>query len=803
MTAQGWLQIAIYVAVLTALVPVLGAYMARVYQGERVLLSGVLGPIERLTYRALRTDPDREQDWKAYAKTTVVFSALFWLALYVILRGQGIHIFNPNEFGAAPWDVTFNTTSSFITNTNWQYYSGETTMTYLAQMAGLAVQNFVSAGVGMAVLAAVIRGFARRNASTLGNFWVDLTRTLLYILVPLAFIGALILVSQGVVQTLSGPVSFTTALGADQTIALGPAASQIAIKQLGTNGGGFFNVNSSFPFENATAFSNFVEVIFILLIPAALTATYGRMVGRRRQGWALYAAMLVMFVVGIATAYPAEQHSSPVLREAGITASAKTGTTGGNLQDKEQRFGIANSALWATATTDASNGSVNSAHESFTGIGGMVPIVNMATGEVIFGGVGSGLYGMLLFVLLTVFIAGLMVGRTPEYLGKKIEAREMKLVVIGTIFVPMMVLIATGLAISWKYGGPSIFNSGPHGFSETLYAYTSQSNNNGSAFAGYTGFVQPNAPGNAGAFGITFADLLGGLCMLFGRFVPLLAALAVAGSLAGKRVSPRRSRNLPDRLADLRGAARRRRDPRRRAHLPSGPCPRPAGRGPYHPALLMKRDLTASVVAVVICTLALGLAYPLLTTGVAQVLFPNKADGSQVERGGKVVGSKLIGQDFSKPVLGADGKPKEDADGNPVLAPDPAYFQARPSQTGYAGNASGFLNQGPNQQELADLTKERIAAYLKLERPFTSGLTVGQIPVDAVTNSASGVDPHISEANARIQANRVARVRNAPLARIRALIDDNTDGRFLGLLGEPGVNVLKLNLALDKEFPRT
>jgi K+-transporting ATPase ATPase A chain len=538
MTAQAWLQIAVYVAVLTALVPLLGAYMARVYQGERVALTRLFGPVERLTYRALGVDPGREQSWKGYARTTIVFSALFWLVLYVILRSQGIHFFNPAGFNAAPWDVTFNTTSSFVTNTNWQYYGGETTMSYLSQMMGLAVQNFVSAAVGMAVMAAVIRGFARRSTRTLGNFWVDLTRTLLYILLPLSFIGALVLVSQGVVQTLSGPVSFTTAIGGDQTLALGPAASQIAIKQLGTNGGGFFNVNSAMPFENATQLSNFVEMLFILLIPAALTYTFGRMVGSRRQGWALYAAMLAMFVIGITTAYPAEQHGSPALREAGIEMSAGDGTTGGNLQDKEQRFGIANSALWANVTTEASNGSVNSAHESYTGIGGMVPLVNMATGEVIFGGVGSGLYGMLLFVLLTVFIAGLMVGRTPEYLGKKVEAKEMKLVVIGTIFVPMLVLALTAFAIANKYGAPSIFNSGPHGFTETLYAYTSQGNNNGSAFAGYTGFLQPNAPGNAGAFGITFADLMGGLAMLLGRFVPLLAALAVAGSLAGKRVAP-------------------------------------------------------------------------------------------------------------------------------------------------------------------------------------------------------------------------------------------------------------------------
>jgi K+-transporting ATPase ATPase A chain len=538
MTAQAWLQIAFYAVVLTALVPLLGAYMARVYQGERLMLTRLFGPLERFIYRTLGTDPAREQTWKGYAKTTIVFSALFWLALYLILRTQGIHPFNPTGFNAGPWDVTFNTTSSFITNTNWQFYGGETTLSYFSQMAGLAVQNFVSAAVGMAVMAAVIRGFARRSTRTLGNFWVDITRTLLYILLPLSFVGALVLVSQGVVQTLSDATSFTTAIGGEQTLALGPAASQVAIKQLGTNGGGFFNVNSTMPFENATQLSNFVEMLFILLIPAALTYTFGRMVGSRRQGWALYAAMFTMFVIGVVTAYPAEQHGSPALREAGIEMSAEDGTTGGNLQDKEQRFGVANSALWATATTDASNGSVNSSHDSYTGIGGMVPLVNMATGEVIFGGVGSGLYGMLLFVLLTVFIAGLMVGRTPEYLGKKVEAKEMKLVVIGTIFVPILVLAATGLAIANEYGGPSIYNSGPHGFTETLYAYTSQSNNNGSAFAGFTGFLQPNAPGNAGAFGITFADLLGGFCMLSGRFIPLLAALAVAGSLAGKRVAP-------------------------------------------------------------------------------------------------------------------------------------------------------------------------------------------------------------------------------------------------------------------------
>jgi potassium-transporting ATPase potassium-binding subunit len=537
-SAQGWLQIAVFVVVLTALTPLLGGYMARVYRNERVLLTPMFGPLERLFYRALRVNPEAQQDWKGYAKTTLVFSALSWIALYVILRTQGVNPFNPEGFDSGTWDLSFNTASSFISNTNWQYYGGETTLSYFSQMAGLAVQNFVSAAVGMAVLAAVIRGFASRGAAQIGNFWQDLTRTLLYILVPLSFVGALVLVSQGVIQSLSGWVTYSTVQGVEQSLALGPAASQIAIKQLGTNGGGFFNVNSAMPFENPTGVSNFVEVLFILLIPAALTATFGRMVGNHRQGWALYAAMLAMLVVGIGATYAAEQNGSPAQKAAEVATVSEDGTTGGNLEGKEQRYGIANSAMWAAITTAASNGSVNSAHDSYTGAGGTVALVNMMTGEVIFGGVGSGLYGMLLFVLLAVFIAGLMVGRTPEYLGKKIEAREVKFVLIGTLYAPLAVLVFTAVAIATKWGAPSIYNPGPQGFSETLYAYTSQGNNNGSAFAGYTGFVQPNAPGNVGAFGITFADLLGGVAMLFARFVPLLAALGVAGSLATKRLTP-------------------------------------------------------------------------------------------------------------------------------------------------------------------------------------------------------------------------------------------------------------------------
>ena len=530
MTTQGWLQIAIYVIVLTALTPLIGAYMTRVYRGERVLLTPVFGPLERLVYRLLRVNPHSGQNWKEYARSVLVLSALFWLALYLILRAQGIHPFNPEGFDAAPWDVTFHTTSSFISNTNWQYYGGETTLSYFSQMTGLAVQNFISAAVGIAVAVAVIRGFAARSGAALGNFWQDLTRTLLYVLVPISFIAALFLVSQGVIQNLSPYETFGTLAGGKQTLALGPVASQEAIKMLGTNGGGFFNVNSAMPFENPTGLSNFVEMLLILVLPAGLTSVFGRYVGNRRQGWAIYAAMLTLFLVSVAVVYAAETNGSPAQHLANVA--------GGNLEGKEVRFGLAATSLFTAITTVASCGAVNAAFDSLTGIGGLVPSFNISTGEVIFGGVGSGLFSMLLFVVLAVFIAGLMVGRTPEYLGKKIEALEVKLVMVGTLFVPLAVLTATALAVSTKYGAPSVFNPNPQGFSESLYAYLSQANNNGSAFAGYTGFVQPNAPGNAGAFGITFADVLGGLAMLFGRFVPLVTALGVAGALAGKRTRP-------------------------------------------------------------------------------------------------------------------------------------------------------------------------------------------------------------------------------------------------------------------------
>jgi K+-transporting ATPase ATPase A chain len=526
--ANGILQIALFCALVTACVPLLGGYMARVFRGERSFASSVIGPLERLTYRVLRVDPSREQDWKAYAKSLVIFSALGWLALFVILRTQTLHPFYTGGFHSGTWDVSFNTASSFVTNTNWQFYGGETTMTYFSQMAGLAVQNFLSAAVGLAVAVALIRSLAARRGdrttttggNTIGNFYSDLTRAIFYVLLPISIIAGLVLVSQGVVQTLGGAVG---------DLARGPVASQEAIKELGTNGGGFFNVNSAYPFENPTQLSNLLEMFLILLIPASLTSTYGRMVGNRRQGWAIFGAMSVLFLISVAVVFVAERHGTPAQQMAGVV--------GGNLEGKDVRFGTTSSALWTAVTTVTSCGAVNAAMESLTGIGGLVPLVDMAYGESVFGGVGTGLYTMLLYVLLAVFIGGLMVGRTPEYLGKKVEAREIKLVSLGVLATPLIVLIGSGLALATKYGQPSIFASGPQGFSETLYAYMSQANNNGSAFAGYTGYVQPE-PGNVGAHGVTFADVIGGLAMLGGRFLPILLVLAVAGSVAGKRVSP-------------------------------------------------------------------------------------------------------------------------------------------------------------------------------------------------------------------------------------------------------------------------
>jgi potassium-transporting ATPase potassium-binding subunit len=550
MTFSGWLTIALFVVILSALAMPLGTYMARVYGGERVFLTPLLGWSERLLYKVLRVDPKREQDWKAYAKSLIVFSLAGWLLLYVILRTQDAffvpHAANPLAYHSAPWNVTFNTVSSFVTNTNWQYYSGDTTMSYLSQMLGLTVQNFLSAGVGIVVAVALIRGIVGRAhgsegrvGKSLGNFWQDLVRTILYVLVPISVLGALLLVSQGVIQNFSSYLSAHTLTGVTQSIAMGPVASQEVIKELGTNGGGFFNVNSAHPFENPTAFTNFFEMLLVLIIPAALVFAYGRMTGNRRQGYAIYGTMMVMFLGAVVVAYIAEAHGSPAQHAAGLHTHAIAGSGGGNMEGKEQRFGIAGSALFDVVTTVTSCGAVNSAIESFTGIGGAVPFANLSASETIFGGVGTGLYSILLYVLLAVFIGGLMVGRTPEWLGKKLEAKEIKLAGLGILITPLAALFATALATASHAGRASIseLGKGPQGFSESFYAYLSQSNNNGSAFAGYTGFIQPNA-GNLGSHGVTFADVLGGLVMLFARFGPILFTLAVAGALVGKRVTP-------------------------------------------------------------------------------------------------------------------------------------------------------------------------------------------------------------------------------------------------------------------------
>src|ERR1700733_10625676 len=540
MTFMGWLQIAVLLTVVIAITPLLGGYMARVYTGDHVLLERLFGRFERGIYRFTRTDVNRSQGWKSYAASVLLFSLAGWLLLYLILRTQTLWNFtglNPEHFHSAPWNVTFNTVTSFLTNTNWQYYSGETTMSYFSQMAGLTVQNFVSAAVGICVAVALIRGIVGRSGKGLGNFWQDLVRTVLYVLLPISVIGALVLVSQGVIQTFGHYLSFTGPTGLTGHIAVGPVASQEAIKNLGTNGGGFFNTNAAHPFENPNGFTNVFELLLILAIPASLTATYGRMVGSRRQGWALFGAMAVMFIVGFGVLYAAEVHGTPAQHAAGLHTAALQGSTGGNMEGKEQRFGIAGSALFNESTTATSTGAVNAAFDSLTGLGGAVPMANLATGEVIFGGVGSGLYVMLLYVLMAVFIGGLMVGRTPELLGKKIEAREIKLASLGILITPLTALSMAALAIADHAGRLSIFNTGPQGFSETFYAYLSQANNNGSAFAGYTGFIQPNA-GNLGSHGVTFANLVGGFTMLFARYGPILFALAIAGSLAGKRISP-------------------------------------------------------------------------------------------------------------------------------------------------------------------------------------------------------------------------------------------------------------------------
>jgi K+-transporting ATPase ATPase A chain len=550
MTFYGWLTIVLFAIILTALALPLGSYLARVYTGQRVFLTPLFAWPERILYRILRVNPKLEQDWKAYAKSLIIFSLAGWLLLYAILRTQDAfwvpHALNPLGYHSPSWNVTFNIASSFMTNTNWQYYSGETTMSYLSQMMGLTVQNFLSAGVGIVVAVALVRGLVGRTGKSLGNFWQDIVRTILYVLMPLSVLVALVLASQGVIANLSDYLIVHTITGLKQTIAMGPVASQLSIKMLGTNGGGFFNTNSAHPFENPTQFTNFFEMLAVLVIPAALVFMYGRMTGNRRQGFAIYGVMMFMFLGAVCVAYIAEAHGSPAQHAAGLHTGVISGSGGGNMEGKEQRFGIAGSALFDVVTTVTSCGAVNSAIESFTGIGGAVPFANLSASEVIFGGVGTGLYSILLYVLLAVFIGGLMVGRTPEWLGKKLEAREIKLAGLAILITPLAALFCTALATASSAGRKSIAEVAtsaklgthtPQAFSETFYAYLSQANNNGSAFAGYTGYIQPNA-GNLGAHGITFADLLGGFDMMFARYAPILFALAVAGALAGKRVTP-------------------------------------------------------------------------------------------------------------------------------------------------------------------------------------------------------------------------------------------------------------------------
>jgi K+-transporting ATPase ATPase A chain len=541
MTLNGFLQIAFYLVILILLAIPLGSYMARVYQGERTFLDGVLGPIERLVYRLAGVKPDQEMNWKTYAVAMLLFNLLGLAVVYALQRLQGVLPLNPQGMVAVTPDSSFNTAVSFASNTNWQGYGGETTMSYLTQMLGLTVQNFVSAASGMAVLVALIRGLVRHTAQTLGSFWVDLTRTTLYILLPLSLVLALALVSQGVVQNFSPYQtaallqSTTDADGnpvAEQVLPMGPAASQIAMKQLGTNGGGFFNVNSAHPFENPTPLSDLLEMLSILLIPAGLCYTFGKIVGDIRQGWALLAAMTIIFVAFLGLAAWAEYGGNPVFSALGVDQTASDLQPGGNMEGKEVRFGVANSALWATATTSASNGSVNSMHDSYTPLGGLVTLVMMQLGEVVFGGVGSGLYGMLAFVIVAVFAAGLMVGRTPEYLGKKIEAYEMKMASLLILIMPLIVLGFTALALATNSGKATIYNPGAHGFSEVLYAFSSQGNNNGSAFAG----LGANTP---------FYNLTGGLAMLAARYWLAVPALALAGSLVRKKKVPVGSGTLP------------------------------------------------------------------------------------------------------------------------------------------------------------------------------------------------------------------------------------------------------------------
>jgi len=555
MTTNGWMQIVVFLAVLLAITKPLGAYMAKVFRHERTFLDPVVRPIERLLYRVTGVDEEHEMRWTEYAFSMLLFSGAAMLLLYLIERVQQFLPLNPQKFGAVAQALAFNTAASFTTNTNWQNYSGESTMSYLTQMAGLAYHNFASAAVGIALAIAFVRGIARKEKGTIGNFWVDMTRSILWVLLPACIVYALLLVSQGAVQNLKPydtakllepqqvqkmgtdgkpvvgqdgkPVMDTVT---DQTIAQGPVASQEAIKMLGTNGGGFFNANSSHPFENPTPLSNLLQMLSIFAIPAGLTYTLGRMTGSQRHGWAVWAAMAILFLCGATTAYWAEARGNPLLH--GVDQHATAQQPGGNMEGKEVRFGIAHSALFATVTTDASCGAINGAHDSFTPLGGMVPLVNIMLSETVFGGVGAGLYGILVYVVLAVFIAGLMVGRTPEYLGKKIEAYDVKMAMLVTLVFPLIILVLTGISSVEGFGTSSISNAGPHGLTQILYAFTSMAGNNGSAFAGLNGNT-------------LWYNTAGGFTMLVGRFFMIIPMLAIAGNLAKKKTVPASAGTFP------------------------------------------------------------------------------------------------------------------------------------------------------------------------------------------------------------------------------------------------------------------
>lgn len=524
MTLNGWIQILVFCGIVILLVKPLGGYMTRVFNGERTLLSPILSPIERGLYRIAGTRETEEQHWSVYTAALLFFSLAGVVLLYFLQRLQGMLPLNPAGVGAVQPELAFNTAVSFVTNTNWQSYGGESTMSYLTQMAGLTVQNFVSVASGIAIAVALIRAFSRKSVKTLGNFWVDLTRSILYILLPICVIGTIVLVWQGVPQNLNAYTAVTTLEGARQTIAQGPAAAQMMIKHLGTNGGGFFNANAAHPFENPTALTNLIHMVSIFAIGAALTNVFGRMVGDQRQGWAIFAAMGILFIVGVAVCYWAEAAGNPLVHTLGIE--------GGNMEGKEVRFGIPLSALFAVITTAASCGAVNAMHDSFMALGGMVPLVNMMLGEIVIGGVGAGLYGMLLFVVVSVFVAGLMVGRTPEYLGKKIEAKDVKMAMLALLILPLSMLGFTAIAVALPTGVASMANPGPHGFAEVLYAYVSATANNGSAFAG----LSANTPW----YNITL-----GLAILIGRFLMIIPVMAMAGSLVTKKAAPSSAGTFP------------------------------------------------------------------------------------------------------------------------------------------------------------------------------------------------------------------------------------------------------------------